>query len=209
MPQRVTWTRSRRSLWGGRVRVTRSHLESTKEERDAERAARKAEQVAHGVTVLQGRRAQREIAMTAARQRDREAHAAAFHSPRRVVTWLHTPLGIGVLAAAIVAVWVAATASEHFAALWYVPTLALLVADWHNMVTLHGWIRWRTLWTRSKALTMLVGVSVGALFMLPPVVYAIQAGATMKAMRAARQAQMQATIERLERDLGYHAEDAE
>lgn len=118
-----------------------------------------------------------------------------------VARWLHTSAGVSVVASLYLIGAVLAFGFGSVDVLFGL-TLALLLADWHNVTTFHGLIPWRAWFYayRTGAWVLVVClILVGVAFV--PAVYAIQAYRAIPRIRALRQAQVDARIAELERDV--------
>lgn len=198
MPTRITRSYSRKGLFGGRVRYTTSRTVGQTRSR-----SRSNVQIhLTGRDILEMQRREDEL-VAQLQEEHHEASERAMHEMGTVAVRVHTPLWAGIGLGVYV---VLALLSLAFAAPVVALAYVLAFFDWHNFVTLHGFVPWRLMWHRAQLRDtfwgpMLLLAVVGLLTCIWPAIYLIQNIRLAGDVREIQRERVQAQIAELERQV--------
>lgn len=186
------------------VHVSSHDLIEMQKADEVRRAARR-EAMARFVTNNMAQEAAFRGRFPAAREQERQRHAAKTASLRPFAKQLHRHWLAGPLLVVYTLSLLVAPALPFTTVLLLAIGLLIACADWHNFATLHGWIPWRA-WLRTGQRGLGRAFWSGIIYLLliyiVPIVYLVQAWRLAPKMREIERARLQAEIARLEASLG-------
>lgn len=202
MPTRITRSVSRRGLFGGRVRTTRSHTVGAPSSQTAQGPHVQVHLTGRDLLDMEQReqaaQAAQAAAIAALHQQAVDTHAARMAALAGPALSLYRQptayAALGVFAVVTLAgfVWQPAIyASMALAG-------ALAVVDWGNLSTLHGRIHWRAFFATRRGWAWVAAVCMVAFYFVPAVAYLVQNIQLVPRVADAQRARLHDEIARLE-----------
>lgn len=211
MPTRITRSVSRRGLFGGRVRTTRSHTVGA----PSSQAPQGPRVQVHltGRDLLEMQRQQQEDAaqavahIAALHQQATDTHAARMAALAAPALYLYRQPAAYAALAVFAVVTLAGFVWEPVLYVSLFLAGALAVVDWHNLSTLHGRIHWAAFFATRRTLAWVAAVCLVVFYLVPVAAYLIQNCQLVPSVADGQRARLDSEIARLEAATKVQPED--